>query len=451
MGFFNVHGDPTMDPYTILKLPNTASDAEIKKAYRLQMLQLHPDKLSPTLSEESIAAVTEKFHNVKDAYEFLTNPMHLTSRRMYMTKMASRRAEYERREAFMRRNGMSGGAAAGGVHGYHSGGGGAAGMAGTGMPPPGYVRRRDVGEAAEQRELVRRAQEEAQDEGGAGHTRGGGGPEGREGEEGQHGREQEVLQGGQGRQRQQEEQVQIRQAAKRLQERTRHGRDGTEEVGQARREGAPEGVLLPADEAAHEGSGHRHGGEHVREGGDRKVAAGSELESDNERLPESGHAQAQQGPEEGNLQGHRETEVQIASEGEVALRQPVPPRPRVRPGPHRLVPARDILQVEALREPRRDGHMRLLVPADNVRHRGPRDGQRGLHGLLVVRRRVGQVQAGRQDRGLEHVAQEHREVVERVAREGGAEDRIHAQGEREGHVEVRRLPEDARVLRRDEP
>ena len=140
MGFFNVHGDPTMDPYTILKLPPTASDAEIKKAYRLQMLHLHPDKLSPTLSEESIAAVTEKFHNVKDAYEFLTNPMHLTSRRMYMAKMASRRAEYERREAYMRRNGMSSGAgaAAGGVHGYHSGGGGAAGMAGTGMPPPGY-------------------------------------------------------------------------------------------------------------------------------------------------------------------------------------------------------------------------------------------------------------------------------------------------------------------------
>lgn len=86
-----------MDPYTVLSLPPTASETEIKKAYRMQMLQLHPDKLSPTLGENSIANVTEKFHNVKDAYEFLMSPMHLTSRRLYMAKMASRRAEYERR------------------------------------------------------------------------------------------------------------------------------------------------------------------------------------------------------------------------------------------------------------------------------------------------------------------------------------------------------------------
>lgn len=140
--FFDINGDPTMDPYTILSLPPTATEAEIKKAYRMQMLQLHPDKLSPTLGDDSIAAVTEKFHNVKDAYEFLVNPMHLASRRLYMAKMASRRADYERREAFLRRNGGKGddytayNARGGGISGYRSGGGGAAGMAGTGMPPP---------------------------------------------------------------------------------------------------------------------------------------------------------------------------------------------------------------------------------------------------------------------------------------------------------------------------
>jgi hypothetical protein len=69
------------------------------------MLQLHPDKLSPRLSEGEIAAVTEKFHNVKDAYEFLTSPQYLTARRLYQAKMASKRAEYERREAFLRRAG----------------------------------------------------------------------------------------------------------------------------------------------------------------------------------------------------------------------------------------------------------------------------------------------------------------------------------------------------------
>lgn len=138
--FFDAHGDPTMDPYTILSLPPTATEAEIKKAYRMQMLQLHPDKLASTLGDESIAVVTEKFHNVKDAYEFLVSPLHLTSRRLYMAKVASRRAEYERREAYMRRSGQKGddftayNTAGGGVSGYRTGGGGAAGMAGTGMP-----------------------------------------------------------------------------------------------------------------------------------------------------------------------------------------------------------------------------------------------------------------------------------------------------------------------------
>lgn len=67
------------------------------------MLQLHPDKLSPDLDPSAIASVTEKFHNVKDAYEFLVSPQYLTARRLYQAKMASRRAEYERREAFLRR------------------------------------------------------------------------------------------------------------------------------------------------------------------------------------------------------------------------------------------------------------------------------------------------------------------------------------------------------------
>eukprot|EP00956_Cyclotella_meneghiniana_P012640 scaffold17980_cov40-Cyclotella_meneghiniana.AAC.4 len=101
--FFDEKGDPALSPYTVLSLPPTATETEIKKAYRAAMLQLHPDKLSPNLSEEEIAIVTEKFHNVKDAYEFLTGAQYLTARRLYMAKLASRRAEYERREAFLRR------------------------------------------------------------------------------------------------------------------------------------------------------------------------------------------------------------------------------------------------------------------------------------------------------------------------------------------------------------
>mmetsp|Transcript_9747 Transcript_9747/g.14800 ORF Transcript_9747/g.14800 Transcript_9747/m.14800 type:complete len:606 (+) Transcript_9747:187-2004(+) len=102
-GFFDANGDPQMDPYAVLKIQSNASDTDIKKAYRTQMLQLHPDKLPPNLTAEEITAVTDKFHIVKDAYEFLTNAQYLTARRLYTAKMASRRAEYERREAFLRR------------------------------------------------------------------------------------------------------------------------------------------------------------------------------------------------------------------------------------------------------------------------------------------------------------------------------------------------------------
>jgi len=106
-GFFDNNGDPQLDPFTVLKIQHNASEADIKKAYRTQMLQLHPDKLPPNLPAEEIAAVTDKFHTVKDAYEFLTSPQYLTARRLYTAKMASRRAEYERREAFLRRQSMN--------------------------------------------------------------------------------------------------------------------------------------------------------------------------------------------------------------------------------------------------------------------------------------------------------------------------------------------------------
>ena len=102
--FFDDNGDPQMDPYAVLHIQCNASDTDIKKAYRTQMLKLHPDKLPRNLSAEEITAMTNKFHIVKEAYQFLTNAQYLTARRLYMAKLASRRADYERREAFLRRH-----------------------------------------------------------------------------------------------------------------------------------------------------------------------------------------------------------------------------------------------------------------------------------------------------------------------------------------------------------
>lgn len=58
------------DAYDMLGVDAGATDAEIKKAYRRQMNQHHPDKLvSKGLPEEMIKIATEKTQEIKAAYE----------------------------------------------------------------------------------------------------------------------------------------------------------------------------------------------------------------------------------------------------------------------------------------------------------------------------------------------------------------------------------------------
>ena len=54
------------DPYKILGVPKTASQDEIKKAYRKQAVKYHPDK-NPG-DEEAVA----KFKEAAEAYELAT-------------------------------------------------------------------------------------------------------------------------------------------------------------------------------------------------------------------------------------------------------------------------------------------------------------------------------------------------------------------------------------------
>ena len=56
--------------YTMLNINETASNAEVKRAYRRQMSQNHPDKLvSKGLPEEMIKLANEKTQQIKDAYD----------------------------------------------------------------------------------------------------------------------------------------------------------------------------------------------------------------------------------------------------------------------------------------------------------------------------------------------------------------------------------------------
>ena len=62
--------DLLKEAYIVLGLKADATDAEVKKAYRRQMNQHHPDKLvSKGLPEEMIKLATEKTQEIKAAYE----------------------------------------------------------------------------------------------------------------------------------------------------------------------------------------------------------------------------------------------------------------------------------------------------------------------------------------------------------------------------------------------
>ncbi|MDC1194179.1 DnaJ domain-containing protein [Crocinitomicaceae bacterium] len=60
----------TESDYKVLGVDSSASDDEIKKAYRKMAIKFHPDKVSQ-LGEEYQKGAQEKFQEVQNAYENL--------------------------------------------------------------------------------------------------------------------------------------------------------------------------------------------------------------------------------------------------------------------------------------------------------------------------------------------------------------------------------------------
>ncbi|MCG8426500.1 MAG: co-chaperone DjlA [Chromatiales bacterium] len=58
------------DAYDILNVPQSATDAEVKKSYRRLLSQHHPDKLvAKGLPEEMMQVAAQKTHEIRQAYE----------------------------------------------------------------------------------------------------------------------------------------------------------------------------------------------------------------------------------------------------------------------------------------------------------------------------------------------------------------------------------------------
>ena len=67
-------GDALKEAYDVLDVSADCSSAELKKAYRRQMNQHHPDKLvSRGMPEEMVKMATEKTQEIKAAYELIVS------------------------------------------------------------------------------------------------------------------------------------------------------------------------------------------------------------------------------------------------------------------------------------------------------------------------------------------------------------------------------------------
>ena len=62
--------DASDSAYKMLEIPKTATDTEVKKAYRKMAKKYHPDKLQD-LGEEHLKGGKEKFLQIQKAYDKL--------------------------------------------------------------------------------------------------------------------------------------------------------------------------------------------------------------------------------------------------------------------------------------------------------------------------------------------------------------------------------------------
>lgn len=85
---------PDQNPFDVLGVASTATDAEITKAFRKKALQLHPDK-QQGLTKNQQDDMAHEFHQVQQARAFLLDADYAQARRKYQSKLESQRARQQ--------------------------------------------------------------------------------------------------------------------------------------------------------------------------------------------------------------------------------------------------------------------------------------------------------------------------------------------------------------------
>ena len=75
--FKNMFWRDSDSDYKVLGIEKTASDEEIKKAYRQMAIRYHPDKVAQ-LGEEYQRGAKEKFQKLQEAYENIKKSRGMT-------------------------------------------------------------------------------------------------------------------------------------------------------------------------------------------------------------------------------------------------------------------------------------------------------------------------------------------------------------------------------------
>ena len=65
---FSMFGPSVEDAYSVLGISPSATDEEVKKAYRVMAMKHHPDRVS-ALGEDVRKAAEERFKSIADAYD----------------------------------------------------------------------------------------------------------------------------------------------------------------------------------------------------------------------------------------------------------------------------------------------------------------------------------------------------------------------------------------------